>query len=86
MAAWIDTRDDVDWIPSTAGVNAFVRLKDVPDTAAFARRLFEERDVAVAEGELFDRPGWLRLSAGATRETVAEGLKRLGEALDAARA
>jgi aspartate/methionine/tyrosine aminotransferase len=83
---WIASRDDVEWTPPAGGITGFLRLRPVRDTAAFAARLREERGVNVAEGEYFDRPGWIRLSWGRSASVVRGALERLGEALDEQRA
>jgi len=82
MEEWIAGRSDVDWSRPDGGIIAFVRLRDVEDTTAFAAELRERRGVNVAEGEFFRRPGWIRVGVGGPEETVREGLRRLGEALD----
>ncbi|MEZ5064595.1 MAG: aminotransferase class I/II-fold pyridoxal phosphate-dependent enzyme [bacterium] len=81
---WIDRRDDLEWSAPDGGLVAFVRAKRIADTASFAQRLQRERDVAIAEGELFGMPGWFRVCWGAPEGVVREGLRRLGEALDEA--
>lgn len=83
---WIAGRDDVSWIPPAGGLNAFVRLRDGIDTRAFARRLREEHGVALAAGEMFDFPGWVRICYSAPVDNLREALRRTGAALDAARA
>jgi aspartate/methionine/tyrosine aminotransferase len=81
---WILTRDDLAWVPPAGGLNAFVRTLRIADTAAFARRAFEEHGLAVAEGEFFDRPGWLRLCFGGDPAALRDSLRVLGDALDRA--
>jgi aspartate/methionine/tyrosine aminotransferase len=83
VESWIASRDDVSWIPPAGGICGFVRLHAVDDTSALAERLFREHGVAVAEGEFFDRPGWVRVGFGAPAEELREGLRHLGNALDA---
>ncbi|MDP6460344.1 MAG: pyridoxal phosphate-dependent aminotransferase [Gemmatimonadota bacterium] len=82
LSEWIESRDDVSWVRPAAGINAFLRLRHVPDTASFAERLSAERGVVVAGGEHFGQPGWVRVSVGGQEETVRGALHRLGEALD----
>ena len=62
---------------------AFYLLVDVPgwkeDTYAFARKLLEEKDVAVAPGETFGDTGspYVRVSLAAKKELLEEGMNRL---------
>jgi len=43
----------------------------------FARRLLEERDVAVVPGAAFHTPEWIRVSYAAPEEQVLEGVRRI---------
>jgi aspartate/methionine/tyrosine aminotransferase len=83
---WIRERPDVDWIPPAGGINGMIRFAHVPNTAAFAAHLRETAGVNIAEGEHFGMPGWARISFGAEEPVLREALRRIGLALDAARA
>ena len=52
---------------------------DVPDTYDFAKRLLQERDVAVAPGETFGASGAgrVRISTATSDELLREGIERL---------
>jgi aspartate/methionine/tyrosine aminotransferase len=80
--AWIRARDDVSWVRPVSGLIGLVHLHRVADTRAFAARLFDDEGVAIAEGEFFSRPGWIRIALGADPERVEEAFRRLGRALD----
>jgi len=86
LEEWMAGRDDVSWIPAAGGLNAFVRLRDGIDTRAFSRRLRDEHGVALASGDMFACPGWVRISFSAEAGTLREALRRTGAALDAERA
>jgi aspartate/methionine/tyrosine aminotransferase len=60
----------------------FPRLNGV-DAARFIDRLLDEHGVAVAPGSFFDAPNHVRISLAGRTDTLAEGLDRLGRALDA---
>lgn len=60
----------------------FPRLAGVPDTGAFVETLAGERGVAVAAGRYFDAPEHVRISLAGRTDRLAEGLTRLGQALD----
>ena len=79
---WLGNREDVAWVRPAGGLSGFVRLANVTDTVAFATRLFERESVAVAEGEFFGRPGWIRISWGIPEDSLREALARVGRALD----
>jgi aspartate aminotransferase len=51
------------------------------DGTAFARRLLDERDVAVVPGAAFGTPDWVRLSFAAPVDEVLEGVRRIIRAL-----
>jgi aspartate aminotransferase len=60
----------------------FVRVGDATDAdpepgSSFARRLLEERDVAVVPGAAFRTPEWIRLSYAAPANQVLEGVRRI---------
>ncbi|HVE77845.1 MAG TPA: pyridoxal phosphate-dependent aminotransferase [Gemmatimonadaceae bacterium] len=46
-------------------------------SAAFARRLLEEHDVAIVPGSAFYTPQWVRVSYAAPQAQVLEGLRRV---------
>ena len=63
----------------------YIRVGDVSPTdpepgSTFARRLLEERDVAVVPGTAFRSPEWIRVSYAAPAEQVLEGVRRIIQA------
>jgi aspartate/methionine/tyrosine aminotransferase len=82
---WLRSRTDVEGTRPDGGIVAFLHLSRVPDTARFAARLLQAREVNVAPGEFFGAKGWIRVCVGVPPETLREGLRRLGEALDTER-
>ena len=61
----------------------FARLDDASRTRAFVQRLLDVHGVAVAPGHFFESPEHFRVSLAGDPEVLAEGLRRLGAALDA---
>ncbi|GMV22854.1 MAG: hypothetical protein AMXMBFR57_28030 [Acidimicrobiia bacterium] len=59
----------------------FPRLLGVDDTDAFVRDVAERYGVALAAGRYFDAPQHFRISLAGATAPLAEGLKRLTEAL-----
>jgi aspartate/methionine/tyrosine aminotransferase len=59
----------------------FPRLLGVDDTEAFVRDVAERHGVALAAGRYFDAPQHFRISLAGATAPLAEGLKRLTEAL-----
>jgi aspartate/methionine/tyrosine aminotransferase len=83
MAEWVDSRDDVTWVPPYAGIICFPRLEGVEDTVGLAKRALAEHGVMTSPGEYFGLPGHLRIGVGHPDiEHVREGLNLLGETLD----
>jgi aspartate/methionine/tyrosine aminotransferase len=82
LEEWLESRDDVSWIPPAGGFIGLVRLVNVPDTRSFTERLLERDGVALVPGECFGMPGWARFGFGAGESRVAEALARVGRALD----
>jgi aspartate aminotransferase len=74
----------VDFIRPTGAFYIFVRVRAGSrdgDGTEFARRLLEERDVAVVPGAAFGAPDWIRLSFAAPVDEVLEGVRRIIRAL-----
>jgi aspartate/methionine/tyrosine aminotransferase len=80
---WVDSRDDVSWVPPYAGIICFPRFEGVTDTVALAKRALDEHGVMTSPGEYFGLPGHLRIGVGhPDLEHVREGLRLIGEILD----
>ena len=83
MGEWVDSRDDVSWVPPYAGIICFPRIEGVVDTVSLAKRALEEHGVMTSPGEFFGLPGHLRIGVGHPDiEHVREGLQLLGETMD----
>ena len=83
MGEWVDSRDDVSWVPPYAGIICFPRIEGVVDTVSLAKRALEEHGVMTSPGEYFGLPGHLRIGVGHPDiEHVREGLRLLGRTLD----
>jgi len=83
MGEWVDSRDDVSWIPPYAGIICFPRFEGVEDTISLAKGALEEHGVMTSPGEFFGLPGHLRIGIGHPDvEHVKEGLRLLGKTLD----
>jgi aspartate/methionine/tyrosine aminotransferase len=83
VGEWIDSREDVTWVPPYAGIICFPRFEGVGDSVSLARRALEEHGVMTSPGEFFGLPGHLRIGVGhPDLEHVREGLRLLGETLD----
>jgi aspartate aminotransferase len=73
---------DMDVVDPRGAFYLYVRIGDAthedpePGTT-FARRLLEERDVAVVPGVAFHTPEWIRVSYAAPADHVAEGVRRI---------
>jgi aspartate/methionine/tyrosine aminotransferase len=81
LNAFYRTRPDLEWTEHRFGTVSFPRLR--AGTAAPLCRLLEAKhDTAVVDGAFFEMPEHFRIALGAEPETFAEGLRRLGLALD----
>jgi aspartate aminotransferase len=54
---------------------------DVPDSVAFCRWLLEQTGVALVPGQAFGDDRFVRLSFAAPEDELAEGIRRMGDAL-----
>ncbi|WP_459194249.1 aminotransferase class I/II-fold pyridoxal phosphate-dependent enzyme [Halosimplex sp. J119] len=75
---------DLDWhLP--AGATGFLTVPDEFESGeSFCRALVDE-GVVVAPGEAFDRAGYVRVGFGADRETLRDGLDRMGRVVEGRR-
>lgn len=69
-------------VPPDGAFYLFIDVRDTsPDAddagSVFARRLLEEKGVAVVPGAAFQAPGWIRLSYAAALAEVVEGVRRI---------
>jgi aspartate/methionine/tyrosine aminotransferase len=78
-------RRDLANIPPGPGMIAFPRLLR-GEVEPLLERLRERHQTTLAPGRFFGAPGHFRLALGTPPETLREGLRRLGLALDEAEA
>jgi aspartate/methionine/tyrosine aminotransferase len=78
---FVADRDDLAATPAEHGIVAFPRWLG-GDTDRLADHLRERYDTAVVPGRWFELPDHFRVGLGVPTETLAEGLDRLGQALD----
>ena len=82
VRAFMESRDDLEWIDPGGGTVAFPRLRGVEDTSAFAERLLHEYETAIVPGRFFDAPAHFRLGFGGATEALRGGVASLRRALD----
>jgi hypothetical protein len=75
------SRADVECPPAEQGITAFPRWAG-GDTGRLEAHLRERYDTAVVPGRWFEMPDHFRVGFGMATDEFAEGLKRLGAALD----
>lgn len=71
-----DSKGAAEWIRPRGGSTCFIRIK-TGNTMAMAQDLAENYGVLVVPGEVFKKPGWLRVGFGNSEKNVIEGLKVL---------
>ena len=81
LDAFLDSREDIDTVRTAGGTTSFPRLRSgrVDD---LCRLLREKYETSVVPGTFFEMPEHFRIGVGGETEMVAEGLNRLGLALD----
>jgi aspartate/methionine/tyrosine aminotransferase len=78
---FLDTRDDLEVIRPPFGSIMFPRVRQ--GTAERLCNLLREKyETSVVPGSFFEMPAHFRIGMGGDSETLAEGLNRLGKALD----
>jgi aspartate/methionine/tyrosine aminotransferase len=83
LLEFMETRPELEWVPPSGGSVAFPRIRGLEDTWSFARHLRERYDTGVVPGRFFEAPEHFRIALGGEPTTLVEGLRRLGEALEA---
>jgi aspartate/methionine/tyrosine aminotransferase len=78
---FIASRDDLECMSAEHGITAFPRSRG-GDTDRLDAHLRERYDTAVVPGRWFEMPDHFRVGFGMSTDDFAEGLKRLGMALD----
>jgi aspartate/methionine/tyrosine aminotransferase len=79
--AFLAARPELECAPVDGAIIAFPRLVR-EDVDSFCDRLRERFETTVVPGRFFGAPGHFRLALGCDEATLAEGLLRLGRALD----
>jgi aspartate/methionine/tyrosine aminotransferase len=77
----VASRDDVECMPAKHGITAFPRWAG-GDTQRLEEHLRQRYDTAVVPGRWFEMPDHFRVGFGMATEDFADGLARLGAALD----
>lgn len=78
---FLDTRDDLEAIRPPAGSIMFPRLRQ-GSAEKFCELLREKYETSVVPGKFFEMPDHFRVGLGGDPEMLAEGLRRVGAALD----
>ena len=78
---FLDSRKELIAVRPQFGTSVFPRLKDT-DTDGFVTLLRDRYETDVVPGKFFGAPDHFRLGMGCDPETFAQGLERLGAALD----
>jgi aspartate/methionine/tyrosine aminotransferase len=78
---FLDRRGDLETIRPTAGSIMFPRVKQ-GDSEKLCELLRERYETSVVPGRFFEMPAHFRIGLGGDTETLIEGLRRLGSALD----
>lgn len=88
LRAWIEDREDVEWVPSEGNI-AFPRIFDPEtgdsiDTMAFGKHLKLNHGLMITPGSYFgvEGKGHIRLGYGIPHELLVRGLKALRAGLD----
>jgi len=83
LFSFMEAQDKVEWVPPAGGSVGFPRIRGVADASEFVRTLREDYDTGVVPGYFFEAPAHFRVALGGRAEVLEEGLKRLGQALEA---
>jgi len=71
---FMESRDDIEWVPPDAGTVAFPRFADGRETTDFTDTLLRDHDTAVVPGHFFGEPSHFRIAFGVSADTLEGGL------------
>jgi aspartate/methionine/tyrosine aminotransferase len=79
---FLNTRKDLETIRPDSGTIMFPRWTKQPTAEVLCELLRDKYETSVVPGKFFEMPAHFRIGMGNDSETMAEGLRRLGAALD----
>jgi len=82
LIAFVDARDELEWVRPEGGAVGFPRVRGLDDCAGFVERLQSDYGVGVVPGAFFEAPAHFRVAVGGSREALQSGLAALGEGLN----
>ena len=83
LAAFLQSRPELEWCDPGGGTMVFPRIRTVPDSSEFVQRLLTLRETAVVPGHLFGAPAHFRIGVGGDTQALRQGLAAIGSALTA---
>ncbi|NUN50066.1 MAG: pyridoxal phosphate-dependent aminotransferase [Candidatus Brocadiae bacterium] len=82
LRTWLDGRTDLEATTPDAGFITWIRLKSKARSLPLVDLLRSKYDAQVSPGHFFGCDDHIRIGCGMPQETLKEGLRRLGQALD----
>lgn len=82
---FLASRGDLEFVLPSAGTVVFPRLRGLEDAAPFLETLTRDYETGLVPGRFFQAPAHFRLGFGGRADVLAEGLARMGAALDSRR-
>ncbi len=79
---FLSSRAELECMLPAGGTVVFPRLKGVDDASAFVERLARDFETGIVPGAFFQAPAHVRIGFGGRSDVLAEGLARIGRALD----
>jgi hypothetical protein len=80
---FVESRQELEWVPPAGGTVGFPRLLGVDDAGPFIEKLLADFDTSVVPGRFFGAPAHFRIAFGGEPATLDGGLEQIGRALDA---
>ncbi|MFQ5492088.1 MAG: pyridoxal phosphate-dependent aminotransferase [Phycisphaerae bacterium] len=82
FASWLESRRDVRGYAHVGALFAWLRLPEGCSAEVWTARLSDRFETNVVSGHFFGDDGHVRVGFGVAPDVLAEGLARMGEALD----
>ncbi len=81
VSDFVEGHPPLEWVPPTAGMIAFPKLKGVMDSQKLAELLREKYQTAIVPGRFFEMPQHFRVAWGLETKALKTGLRQLEQAL-----
>lgn len=82
LKAWVESREDLEWVPPRYGVIGFPKLMNDVDSMELTELLLKKFNTLISPGRFFGDEKHIRIGFGGDDNKLKKGLENVGLALD----